>query len=425
MTPISLVPRNRFLSLSVSLLLFGTLATGAPARADGLFLNGVSPRSIGRAGTNMGFADNGGVIFDNPAAMTNVEGRGLTDVGVNVMITDFEYSDPQNPLATDSRVSPLPQVAVIRKSEDGHWAYGFGVFMPAGFSQSYELQGLPPFAGVRSYESLGALVKILPAVAYKPTDRLSIGATVGAAISHVALEGPYTLQSVGAPTVMKLDATGAALVWSTGLQYELTDRTTLGLAYQSESRVELDGSTDVTVFPLGYAEYDVDARIKWPSSLAAGVKHDLSDSHCISADVIWFNWADSFDAIDIGLSSPTPAAFPALNERLPLNWRDTLSTRLGYEIDLDAERTLRFGYVYHRNPIPAGTQTSFIQAITEHGLSCGYGFHMFGGEIDLAYMFTIGEDQRVATSGLLGGDFSDSVHRAQTHAIGVNYIRRF
>ena len=48
------------------------LVSAASAFADGLFLNGVSPRSIGRGGTNQGFADNGAVIFDNPAAMTRV-----------------------------------------------------------------------------------------------------------------------------------------------------------------------------------------------------------------------------------------------------------------------------------------------------------------------------------------------------------------
>ena len=92
---------------------------------------------------------------------------------------------------------PMGQLAYWRKSEDERWAFGLGVFAPAGFSSVYDLQGPAPFAGPRHYKSIGALARILPAAAYQVTDRLSIGATCGVAVSHVELEGPYFLQSAG------------------------------------------------------------------------------------------------------------------------------------------------------------------------------------------------------------------------------------
>jgi long-subunit fatty acid transport protein len=51
--------------------------------------------------------------------------------------------------------------------------------------------------------------------------------------------------------MLSLRGTGAALCWSTGLQYELTDATTLGVTYPSESRFALHGPTNVDVSLLG------------------------------------------------------------------------------------------------------------------------------------------------------------------------------
>lgn len=400
------------------------LSTRSPA--DGLFLNGVSPRSIGRGGTNLGFADNGGVIFDNPAAMTRVPGAGLVDIGANVLVTDFEYSDAENVLASSSIASPLPQISTIVKTEDGRFAFGCGVFLPAGFSEEYEMFGPPLLPGPRHYESFGSLAKILPAVAWQVTDRLSLGATLGVGFSQVQLEGPYVLQGAMLPTVMKLDSSGAALIGSLGLQYDLTDTTTVGLAWQSETRMDLDGKTFVSLAPGIASEYETDVRIKWPRSIGLGVKQQMADYHTVSADVTWMNWSETFDTVSLHMSAPTSPFFPpAVVEHIPLRWDDSVALRLGYEYDLGSQETLRLGYVYHANPIPNATLTPFIQSTTEHGLSCGYGLPIFGCELDLAYMFTFGRDQQVGTSAFVGGDFDGSTHRAQTHAACISLIRRF
>ncbi|MFV0443140.1 MAG: OmpP1/FadL family transporter [Planctomycetaceae bacterium] len=394
--------------------------------ADGLFLNGVSPRSIGRGGTNIGFADNGAALFDNPAAMVNLPGQGLVDVGVDVLFTDFNYSDPQNLGVSSKIASPLPQISVIRKSADERFAFGVGLFAPAGFSEEYEMTGPPLMPGPRHYESFGALVKVLPGFAWKVTDRLAIGGTLGLGYSQIELEGPYVLQSAGLPTVMKTRADGFAVVGSLGLQFQATDTTTLGLTWQSESRFGLDGDTFVGLGPGFAANYDADLRIKWPRSIAFGVRQQLADYHTVSADVTWLNWSESFDTASLHLSSPTMPLFPpAVVEHIPLQWQDTVSMRLGYEYDLGSQETLRLGYVYTPNPIPAATLSPFIQSIMEHGFSCGYGFPVLGCEIDISYMFTFGPDQHVGTSAFIGGDFDNSSTSAQTHAIGISAIRRF
>lgn len=405
---------------------WGLLA--GPSWADGVMLDGLSPRSIGRGGTNLGHADNGALWFDNPAAAVNIDGCGLLDLGMDVIITQFQFSNPINPGATDTRATPLPQISLVKRSNDGQWAYGLGVFTPAGFSAIYQLQSVFPYWGPRQYKSFGSLAKVLPGLAYRLNDQLSVGATLGVAVSYDQLNGPYFLQSPplsGLPTLLDLRATGAALCWSAGLQYRLTEATTLGATYQSESRFEAHGPAEVTVPVLGSSTYDSRLDITWPRSVGLGIRHELCPCRIVSADVLWTNWSEAFDSLGIHLRNPGNPWFFPYDEQLPLRWRDTVSLRVGYERVLDGGRTLRFGYVYHRNPIPAGTLTPYIQAILEHAFSAGYGWTWQCWNVDVAYMFSFGPDQRVDDSDLAGGDFSQSINRAQTHCISVSATRRW
>jgi long-chain fatty acid transport protein len=414
----------------ISLSLAALLVFVGSALGDGVMLDGVSPRSISRGGTNIAFADNGAILFDNPAGAVNIDGNGLLDIGANLMIGDFRYSDTFRS-ATETSVTPLPQIALIRKSADGDWAYGLGLYVPAGFSETYDMQGPPALPVPTRYKSFGALMKILPGVAYRVNDRLSIGATAGVGVSHVELEGPYFLQGPngyqGLPTLLDLQSTGATFVWSFGLQYALTDATTIGATYQSESRLQLHGPTriDSPYLQVSPLAFDSQVNMTWPQSVGIGVKHDLCACRTVSADVLWTNWSAAFDDIGIRLRHQTIPQFPTLIEELPLRWRDTVSVRLGYERHFDEERTLRLGYVYHQNPIPAGTLTPYIQGIMEHGFSIGYGWMWRGWNIDTAYMFSCGPTQHVGTSDLVGNDFGQSTQIAQTHCFGLNFIRKF
>jgi hypothetical protein len=152
------------------------LSLAAVAWSDGVMMNGVSPRSISRGGTNLGFFDNGGILYDNPAAMVNVEGCGLMELGVDTIIVSGHYADVDNNVYSTTG-TPLPQFGIIQKSDDGCWAYGMGVFTPAGFCERYSMQGPVPLASEQRYESFGALVKIPVGVACRVTDRLSVGAS--------------------------------------------------------------------------------------------------------------------------------------------------------------------------------------------------------------------------------------------------------
>jgi long-subunit fatty acid transport protein len=410
-------------SLLLSLLLSRT------SWADGVMLNGVSAQTIGRGGANIAHFDNGAVLHDNPAAMTMIDSHSMLELGGTLLLTNFQYGDAENSRQTQNRAYGLAEFAMIRRSCDERWAAGFGVFSPCGFGSIYDLESSPPFAGVQRYKSFGTLVKLLPGVAFRPTERLSLGATLGAGITIADLEGPYVLQGPsflrGTPTLLDLDADGAALIWSLGLMYKFSDCTSVGVSYLSESRFEAGGTTLATVPGLGQSFYETQLDITWPRSLGLGVRHELCSHRILSTDVIWYDWSGAFDSFGIHLSRPTNGFFPSFTEQFPLDWRDTVSVRVGLEQRIGCDQMLRLGYVYHRVPIPTSTVTPFIPASLEHAFSAGYGITLCGWDVNVAYMYTFGPEVTVETSGFVGGDFDQSQHRSQTHAISVGLLRRF
>ncbi|MEW4487988.1 outer membrane protein transport protein [Thalassoglobus sp. JC818] len=409
--------------------LFCVVVFAQSGYAEGTYLYGISSRAIGRGGTNVAHRDNGALIYDNPAGIAAVSGNGLIDIGIDTLITDFSYSDPDNRTTSDSTISPLPQLSMVRRSSDGVWAAGLGVFTPAGFGQSYKLNGPFPFLGPQEYNSFGSLTKILPSLAWAPTDRLRIGGTAGVGVTYTSIRLPYFLQepgpTQGTPVYLDLRGTGAAFVWSLGLQYDLTEVTTLGVTYQSETDMKLDGPARVTIPLAGTARYDADTEIVWPQSVAFGVKHELMPFHTISADIIWTDWASAYDAFKVTLSDPSLAFFPEVTENFPLDWKDGFVFKFGYELETESLGTFRVGYVHNDNPIPNNTLTPLIQSFSQNGFTAGYGCCWADWDIDLSYMYAFGSDRTVGNSDFIGGDFDNARHTNESHAISISAIKRF
>lgn len=405
------------------------------ALGDGVIRDGLGAISSGRGGTNIAHCDNGEILLDNPAGMVNIKRRRMAELSADLLLCDLHYADLQDDTDAVSKLFPLGQLSYMIRSPDGQWALGVGVFGPAGFGGEFHLTN--PIVGSHRYKSFGALAKVLPGVAYRLTDRLSVGATFGVGISHAELEGPFFLQTgplQGVPTVLYLDASGATPVWSTGLQYQLSERTMVGVTYQSESRFCLRGNMSADVYLPGptivSSDFDVRMNLTWPRSVGLGIKHDLSPRQRVSADVIWFDWPHAFDTLGLELSNASNPLIPGLvgptiHDDFPLDWRDSVSMRLGYERFFDRSRVLRAGYVFHRNPIPDATLTPYIPAILEHAFSIGWGRRWGDCNLDLAYQFSFGPDRNVTASSIVGGDFDSSRVTARAHWVFLSFSKQF
>ncbi len=418
------------------LICVGLLGSPYRAWADGVIRDGVGAISSGRGGTNLGFADNGAILLDNPGALVNVQGNGLMDADVDTLITDIQYTDLKpNNVSAKVIPMPLPEVAFIKKSRDGNWAWGIGAFAPAGFGASYNFQN--SFAGPVNYRSIGALGKILPGLCYRVNDRLSIGGTCGIAYGHVDLEGPFYLQSgplTGVPTGIGLQGEGVAPTGSVGLQYKLGRRTTLGLAFTTETRMHQNGGMSANIygvapFPI-YSRFDARTDIVWPRSLSFGFVHSISRRHRVAADVYWYDWRNAFNTVGLTLTNPSnpmvaALAGPTIGQSFPMKWSDTVSMRLGYEFLPSSYSTWRLGYVYHSSPAPNSTLNPYTDGVLTNAFSIGHSRRVGRAWLNASYQYSFGPTRTVGTSALAGGDFSNSTFRAQAHWINLGVLVPF
>ncbi len=402
--------------------------SGSSAWADGLIRDGIGAISTGRGGTNIAHSDNGVVLLDNPAGIANMSVSGMFEIGVDAVFTDLDYSDPQNAeVNNDFWPCGAPHVTYARKSCDGIWAYGIGVYAPAGFAAKYDMTPQPPLAGTQLYKSIGLMGKILPGVAVRLNDQLTVGATLGLGVCHVELEGPFNIQTgplAGLPTLFDLQTTGTTVVGSVGLQYQISPQTMLGLTYTEESRFTLDGSVRATTpvpLPLP-TDFDAQFDITWPRSAGVGIKHDLNCEHRVSCDVIWYNWSEAFDSFGIRLSNPLVGTIPDV---FAMNWEDTVSVRLGYEWMANCRDVWRLGYVFHDDPVPNGTLNPYTDGVLEHAFAAGLSRRYSRCLLSLAYQYSFSPERTVGASDLVGGDFSNSTFQAQAHWASASVLVPF
>jgi long-subunit fatty acid transport protein len=267
------------------------------------------------------------------------------------------------------------------------------------------------------------------------TDRLSIGATIGVGIGHLELEGPFFVQTgplAGAPTLLDLQGTETAVVGSIGLQYALTPRTTVGIAYTEETRFVFDGAiTRATLItPLGPVGSDFDTQVDlvWPRSVGVGLKHEICSCQRVGVDVIWYDWSHAFDRVDLVFSNPSNPVVGALipggvlRDSFAMNWEDSVSLRLGYEWDSSECVTWRFGYVYHDAPVPDATLNPFVDGVLEHAFALGVSRHFADASVNLAYQYSWHDERRVGDSALVGDDFSNSTFDADAHWASISVL---
>jgi long-subunit fatty acid transport protein len=418
------------------LLLIFAIAPARSARADGLVRDGVGAIAAGRGGTNMGFADNGAIILENPGALVNVADNGLLDLGVDTIISQVHYTDLKpNDAQSAIRPMPAPEIAYIRRSRNRRWAWGIGLFSPAGFGASYQFQN--SFAGPQQYKSFDAVTKLLPTLSYRVTDRLSIGGSVGIAASYIDIQGPLFLPDGalrGAPSIINLQGFGVAPVGSFGMQYKLTEKTMLGMSFTSMTKFHMDGVMNANVYGVTpapvYSRFSATTDINWPRSLAFGLAHKINRKHVVGVDVIWFDWKHAFNNIGINLTEASNPlvpllAGPAIAQKLPFNWHDTVSLRLGYQWMPNSKNTFRVGYIYHNSPAPSATLTPYTDGVLLHLFSAGYSRKIGKVYLNTAYQFTFGPTRHVGTSAFVGGDFSNSTLHAQAHVAALSVLVPF
>jgi long-chain fatty acid transport protein len=173
-------------------------------------------------------------------------------------------------------------------------------------------------------------MKFAPALAYQPTDRLSLG---------LDLQVDYSSLDLGSGSTFNY-----GWGYQLGVLYRLTDAISLGATYISPQKVKYE---NVLAKPNGFS---ANLELESPQQVGFGVAFTLFDKLLLEGDVRWLNWSDAqgFHEFD---------------------WDDQWVYALGAQYEVIPKLFLRAGVNYGSNPVKRhqnfnGTTTTTVQGTT-------------------------------------------------------------
>ncbi len=382
-----------------------TLAVGAvalllaPATAratDGHLLHGVG--AVNSALGGVGVASNAsllGTFFSNPAGLTSFRGTNL-EMGFELMRPERTVESSFGPMSgsttSETGWTPIPAFGFSTALNDkvviglaGLGIGGFGVNYPSDPTNPILM---PRPNGFGQVYSNFQLMKIAPAVAWKASEKLSLGIAANIDWSSLAVDpmpiaapdfdpGPDATPGTADDRAFYPSAAAGDAVFGfgvqAGLQYALTPTVTLGLAYTSPQMFK-DFEFQMTHANPNLPNYgtarSLTFRMDVPAVYGAGIAWTPSDRVHYGLDAKYITYASTKGFEEKGYN-------PDGSVR-GFGWENIAVVAAGAQFKATDRVTLRGGYHYAGNPIP-DEQSMFnipAPAIVQHHITAGLGIRV-------------------------------------------------
>ena len=331
------------------------LASTGTANAGGLWLNEYGDFSGGRAsaGGSAG-VDDASTILHNPASGTRLKGNQLFGgAGAYLPQVKFDPEYTSGRLGTGNggdagEVAPAGASAYIHDFGSDKWSAGISFGGLAGAGLDYDNDWIGRYQATKVDLLLAA---IAPTLAYKLTDRLSVGAALQYWYSNlnIHLNVPRIDQNrEDVRASVNGDDTGFSV--KLGTMYELTDRTRFGLMYQGKIDPSYDGDLKLVapggaLIPSGTEKsVSSNAELNFAEYVRFAMHHDLDEQWSVNLTLGWDNWSELGDV---------PLSTDNRDAAVPTRWHDTYHYAWGAEYRLDQRWAFTSGVAYDTNPVDA------------------------------------------------------------------------
>lgn len=326
------------------------------AHAGGLLLYEVGTADVGLASAGYtARAQDASTAFTNPAGMTRLSGTQV-QAGAQALYGDFSFSrnsQTSPALGSNDGSNPLGWFPggglYITHRIDPDWAVGFAATGNFGLSLDYGNDWVG-----RYYGQQGTLlgVSFLPSIAYKATDKLSLGASLNATYGilddQVAINRTLPLRSPDGQLTLKDKVWGYGV--NLGLLYEVNEGTRFGLTYNSEVKLDFKPSADfsgegpllrglLTSRKLLGATVNMATYI--PQGINASFFHQVDERWALLGSLGWQDWS-RFGKINVSIDDTTNP----LSTTTDLDYKDTWHFALGGQYRISQPWLLNFGVAY-------------------------------------------------------------------------------
>ena len=300
---------------------------------------------------------------------------------------------------------------------------GIGLYTPFGLATDYRNNW---FATAQGQYSGITLVDLKPAISYKLTDKLTLGAGVNLQYAAAHLTGGTV---DGGYTNMK-DADDMNAGYIVGLTFQPWKSTRLGVSYRSKVHHKLHGEDHgragrrpMMGSGLIAGTHKVSAHITTPETVIFSAAQDLGEKWTVSGTARWTRWS-RFDYLDIYQSNVHGGPLSSTKE----NWKNTWFYALGADYKYCKNLTLRFGTAYDETAIKNSTdRTVRIPDERRIWASIGATYKKNNWQIDAGYahLFVRRAHARATTGAGPGAVTSDITYHTQSDILGLQFQYHF
>ena len=385
-------------------LALGLVVAPRAQATDGHFLHGVGAinSALGGAGV-AGSSSLLGAFYVNPAGLIAFPGN-TTELGFELFKPTRTLASSAGPMSGESTSGsefvPVPAFGWSRALEDGKLVVGVAGLGIGGFGVDYQVSTSNPILAPRSMGGFGQVysnfqtMKIAPAIAWAPTNKLAFGAALN--VDWASLEvNPFPVASPaydpGTGTAFYSDASDAdgafGVGFQLGMQYAVNENLALGLAYTSPQWFQefeyhaVYENPNITTGPSAYGmPRAISFRMDMPAIYAAGIAVKPIEPLRTSVDVKYFTYESTkgFDR----------SGFNADGSVKGFGWKNILVVAAGAELKPTEALALRAGYNFSENPVPdhLAMFNAPAPAIVQHHATLGVGYRLRNGfGVDVAY----------------------------------------
>ena len=352
-----LLKNSIILSLTLISLLFSSEALYA---TNGMRVIGIGPVQRAMGGANVGAPQDAASTLTNPGAIGEV-GRQI-DFGVTFFDPDVSYRahssmgmvlKDNERITSDAEPFIIPAFGMVLPINE-KVTFGVGAYGVSGMGVDYEAN-LYQNVTFTKY----TYMKFAPAIAYKLTDRLSIGVCPNFNYATMDYEA-------GAPTEKAHHgATSFGFGAAFGAHYRFSEVLSAGIAYETKQWFpDFEFNTIIGKDKLAFEQ---------PQTVAIGVGITPNDRITIACDVMWINWSNV-----MGEGLPEYTLNNSGAAPWSMGWDDQFVYKIGAAYECTDKITLRVGYNYGKNPLDSFSAFENIAfpAVAEHHLTCGVGYSL-------------------------------------------------
>ncbi|HXD01361.1 MAG TPA: outer membrane protein transport protein [Verrucomicrobiae bacterium] len=410
-----------------------------PAKANGIYRDGVGARSVAMGGADVAWADDPlGAMGVNPAGLGFQSSAGLNLGMIGGSVSGHFEKQGISDGSLDQTLNVLPEGAFAMPVGKLPVTVGVAVVPDALMSANWHYTDPPGGLGGVSYgyqgnKSVIGVLRTALGVGVALGDKWSLGGSLGVLYNQNELITPYVFQTQptlqGAKTLLNLSTSGWGVNGQFGVLFRPIDALQFGLTYTTSSTIystgEADGNAGTQFGAPGAVPFHYDAEVDntFPQMVSGGGSWKFCQDWRLALQVDWIDWAGAFNTLPVKLSNGSNPAVngivgsSSLNDNVPLNWRDEFVFRGGLEYAITTNIMLRGGYSYGQSPVPSETLTPLTAAITQSAVSAGIGCHWSRYQLDLAYEYDLPTERSIGTSSLFSGEYSNS-----TIKVGIQWI---